>query len=280
MNKELTEKLWNKFPLLYRDKSSSVQTSLIPFGFECGPGWYNLIWELSSKLEPLIQKWIDENKSDNCAQCGCEKTLHESDFGPCWNIHYLPHIFSFKWKPYGWPSPFGRKLNWKERWLIFKNKYIRYHITERSKRWITRTINFILSILDHQFGITNKKPCWCKGYTVNHPCASQVKEKFAGLCFYMTSSTNEMQKLIDEAEKKSYHICEECGADGEVRNDCNWLTTLCEVHAVDRDEKRIPTCKELEEEENNLTKCPICKTSPGTRHLESCTYKGFHYIGP
>ena len=42
MNKENTEKLLNKFPLLYED---------LNWGFECGDGWFQLIWDLSLKLE-------------------------------------------------------------------------------------------------------------------------------------------------------------------------------------------------------------------------------------
>jgi hypothetical protein len=62
MNKELTEKLWNDFPLLYRDKNGPITQTLIPFGFECSSGWEPIIRSLSAKLEPLIQKFIDDNK--------------------------------------------------------------------------------------------------------------------------------------------------------------------------------------------------------------------------
>lgn len=60
--------------------------------------------------------------------------------------------------------------------------------------------------------------------------ASQVKEKFGGLRFYMTSSTEEMNHLIDEAEERSYAICETCGAPGRRRYG-GWIRTLCDEHA-------------------------------------------------
>lgn len=44
----------------------------------------------------------------------------------------------------------------------------------------------------------------------------QVKEKFAGLRFYVSHYTEELQKLIDDAEKKSYTVCEECGNEENV----------------------------------------------------------------
>ena len=61
MNKENTEKLFTEFPLLYAGKDKSIQENLMPFGFECDDGWMDIIYNLSVELEPLIQKWIDEN---------------------------------------------------------------------------------------------------------------------------------------------------------------------------------------------------------------------------
>lgn len=49
------------------------------------------------------------------------------------------------------------------------------------------------------------------------PCrASQVKEKFGTLRFYMTSQTPEMDKIIEKACRKSAKTCEECGKPGKV----------------------------------------------------------------
>lgn len=61
MNKENTEKLWSSFPNLYADKDASIRVSLIPFGFETGDGWFQLIWDLSKTLEKEILL-SDENK--------------------------------------------------------------------------------------------------------------------------------------------------------------------------------------------------------------------------
>jgi len=53
MNNENTQKLWNDFPTLYKGKDKPITESLIPFGFECGDGWFNLIYELSEKITKL-----------------------------------------------------------------------------------------------------------------------------------------------------------------------------------------------------------------------------------
>lgn len=64
MDKKLQLKLLNDFPLLYADKDKPSYYSLVCFGFECFNGWYDIIYELSSKVEPLIREWIDENGED------------------------------------------------------------------------------------------------------------------------------------------------------------------------------------------------------------------------
>ena len=57
----------------------------------------------------------------------------------------------------------------------------------------------------------------------------QVKEKFGGLRFYVNSATEEMYRLISEAESQSYEICEECGKPGTLSQKIKggWMKTLC-----------------------------------------------------
>lgn len=109
----------------------------------------------------------------------------------------------------------------------------------------TRTISFLNSKYIHltkedEKKIASREPTWnseTKSYleTFNRRhsiCASQVKEKYATLHFYMTAATDEMWKLIKEAEEKSSKICEACGKPGSVR-DNGWLQTLCDMHALE-----------------------------------------------
>lgn len=67
-----------------------------------------------------------------------------------------------------------------------------------------------------------------------HCCASQVKEKFGTLRFYMSSSTQEMEDLIDKAEALSRVTCEDCGAAGKLRG-THWLYTACDEHTKKED---------------------------------------------
>ena len=125
MKEELDKKLVKAFPLLYGDRNAPMQSTAMCWGFP-GNGWFDIIWDLSSKLEPIIQKFIDENQD-----------------------------------------------------------------------------------------------------TELYPKASQVKEKFGGLRFYMTCGSDEIVGLISEAEALSYTTCEECGKPGEARRG-GWIHTLCD----------------------------------------------------
>ena len=55
MNAENTNKLTARFPGFF-DVNMDMMESSMCFGFQCGDGWFNLIWELSEKLEQLVGK--------------------------------------------------------------------------------------------------------------------------------------------------------------------------------------------------------------------------------
>lgn len=76
--------------------------------------------------------------------------------------------------------------------------------------------------------------------------ASQVKEKFGTLRFYMAASTQEMEDLIDKAEELSRVTCEQCGAPGKLRGR-GWLYTACDKHTKEEDKNILP---EPEEDDN------------------------------
>jgi tRNA G26 N,N-dimethylase Trm1 len=65
----------------------------------------------------------------------------------------------------------------------------------------------------------------------NHPRASQVKQKYGTLRFYMTHESEEMSKLINLAEQESETTCEVCGNSGKVREG-GWIRTLCDHHVT------------------------------------------------
>ena len=62
---------------------------------------------------------------------------------------------------------------------------------------------------------------------------TQIKEKFGGLRFYVTGTSDKNWKLIHNAEQKSYGVCEESGSEVEVGtwND-GWIRTICRQVAL------------------------------------------------
>jgi len=69
--------------------------------------------------------------------------------------------------------------------------------------------------------------------------AAQVKEKFGGLRFYIDGGSEEVRKLIDEAEEESYKTCEKCGTKENVsQTKTGWIFTLCAKCEEERNRKQ------------------------------------------
>jgi len=62
---------------------------------------------------------------------------------------------------------------------------------------------------------------------------TQCKEKFGGLRFYVTGTSDKNWDLIREAENKSYGVCEETGSEVEVGIwNTGWVRTICKKEAL------------------------------------------------
>ncbi len=72
--------------------------------------------------------------------------------------------------------------------------------------------------------------------------ATQVKEKFGGLRFYINSGSDEQYGAIHFAEIFSFSICEECGTTKDVTTEGGWLRSLC------------PSCRENRDKESKKEK--------------------------
>ena len=64
------------------------------------------------------------------------------------------------------------------------------------------------------------------------PIASQVKEKFGVLRFYVEFATDEQYQFIDFIEDMSSRVCEDCGTMKDTMTySFGWMRTLCPEHA-------------------------------------------------
>jgi hypothetical protein len=53
MRKDLGQKLAKRFPTWF-NVNGDVRHTLMPFGFQCGDGWFEILWRLCVDLEPLV----------------------------------------------------------------------------------------------------------------------------------------------------------------------------------------------------------------------------------
>lgn len=60
---------------------------------------------------------------------------------------------------------------------------------------------------------------------------STVKEKFGTLRIYVDCANDKILDFIDELEKESTHVCEQCGGSGRARKLQGWITILCDACA-------------------------------------------------
>ena len=64
---------------------------------------------------------------------------------------------------------------------------------------------------------------------------TQCKEKFGGLRFYVTGTSDKNWDLIREAEQKSYGVCEVTASEVEVGVwNSGWIITLCKKEALSK----------------------------------------------
>ena len=60
--------------------------------------------------------------------------------------------------------------------------------------------------------------------------ASQIKEKYGTLRFYLAGNTPTTDKIIERAERRSAKTCDVCGKPGKLTGS-GWYATRCKRHA-------------------------------------------------
>lgn len=192
MKRELDRKLVEKFPIIYRARYRSMQETCMYWGFSCGSGWYDIIYDLSVKLEKIA-----ESQPPPKEHHPLKKLL--------WPLidKISERIRRLARRPYSWPV--GKKPKEPSFWkVILKEKIL-------DKFWWD-VYGFFMPPEDNRLK------------------ATQVKEKFSTLRYYTNYTSDEIEKAIIEAEKQSAITCETCGEKGKSRNNRGWLVTLCDEH--------------------------------------------------
>jgi len=62
--------------------------------------------------------------------------------------------------------------------------------------------------------------------------ATQIKQKWGGLRYYMNDRTAEMRIVMEDAERESWITCEVCGKPGKLNQQVmgKWVTVSCKDH--------------------------------------------------
>lgn len=127
---------------------------------------------------------------------------------------------------------------------IFANRY--KDMTETAMCWgfdcgdgWFQILNQLCNNIQHHINWKNKD-----GEVVAQVVADQVKEKFGTLRFYYTGGDDYISGLVSMAESMSGVTCEECGAPGESGGS-GWISTLCETHRAEREQKRAERLKDV-----------------------------------
>jgi hypothetical protein len=122
--------------------------------------------------------------------------------------------------------------------LVFVHKHLKF---TRSINYIKQTnpYNYIFEVGDGWYGLLYQLILnvrfndEAKGKWVTK--VTQCKEKFGGLRFYVTGTSDKNWDLIREAEQKSYGVCEVTASEVEVGVwNGGWIITLCKKEALSK----------------------------------------------
>ena len=147
-------------------------------------------------------------------------------------VELYPEMFTYTTR--------GYEHNWFEKTYNSALSYL-----HRKFKW-TRKIDYIKQTNPYKYGI-EVEDGWFKiifelvaGIKVNDQKkgdwitkVTQIKEKFGGLRFYVTGTSDKNWALIRNAETKSYSVCEISGSEVEVGTWNNgWIRTMCRQVAL------------------------------------------------
>lgn len=90
----------------------------------------------------------------------------------------------------------------------------------------------------------------------------QIKEKFGSIRIYLSSYTDELRQMIDDAEEQSYYTCEICGKYiTKPIVEHHWMYPMCKKCFEGMKEKEEKAMEEVARKikKKNLTKRENCK---------------------
>jgi len=245
MNSELTKKLYERHPAIFRQRTSPITDSLMAFGFECGDGWYAILDALCGELDGVAKNY----------GLRIEASQVKEKFG---GLRFYYDAVPAE----GWTRLTGLAWAraWLERWLYFAKTSVTngwerlWRISEWDRYavvWETcpsgirvgRYANPKTLLPVHRQIWNHFKARWKEGliqfYFPNPRLPYGSWQTLDGT--YISTPADlecaygQIMGAIDMAEAMSYRTCEKCGQPGTERSD-GWIRTLCD----NCEERRYP----------------------------------------
>jgi len=149
---------------------------------------------------------------------------------------------------------------------IMKNKFLRkfipflikishkipgkYNFKSRKKNPLVKLRGFLVGNLSKWR--SEQEFIYVEAHRYPQIVASQVKEKFGGLRFYVEGATDAQYAVISFVESLSYKVCERCGSMKDIGRTEGWISTICK-ECVDKNPDNYTTWKQYKENEENET---------------------------
>jgi hypothetical protein len=210
MNKELTQKLVRRFPVIYQGFYDPMSVTCMCWGFDHGDGWFDILWQLSLAIE------------DELGYTPWQKELFlvKKVWSKIWNklIYKL--------------SPVRRDETIMEKGA---DNVWRRTVTKKAEPTWDQYVAWALFGKMKKVGKFEVERLGLK-YWAWHPytgfAVTQVKEKFGTLRYYTGASNDRIDRYINMATMLSAHTCEVCGTDGKLICDGGWYRTVCGNHGM------------------------------------------------
>jgi len=206
VNKELTKRLVERFPVIYQDFYSPMSVTCMCWGFDHGDGWNDLVWQLSLAIEeelgytPVQKMWF----------------LFKKRFAVKWNalIYKLSPVRQrqYKFEGSGKSGDPIRRIETHYDPPPWDEKIVQFLFGKMAK--VGRFECERMALKKLRFDPNT-------GFAVQ-----QVKEKFGTLKYYC-GGNDRINNFVNMAERLSAVTCEYCGNYGKPRSG-GWIRTLCD----------------------------------------------------
>jgi hypothetical protein len=197
MREDLQNKLYQKYPKLFRHKDLPMQETCMCCGICTGDGWYNILDALCSEIQAHCNNWHSEQI-------------------PCW--------YKSIWN--GTLVKINNSLFHLSAFLagegVGSHAYTQESYKKRGK-WPNKLHDWAKKVIGLKFEFKYKKI-----YPAQVEFA-QIKEKFGGLCVYYDNGDDFVRGLVSMAEAVAAKTCEKCGKDKDavICSKSGWLKALC-----------------------------------------------------